>query len=70
MSSGFGMFLGLEAAKGNHHAEGLDTGGKQLHDTPRPTASRKPWAVFDTLARPWSAAGRGGSTGVAGLGLA
>lgn len=50
MSSGFGVFLGLDVGKGEHHAVGLDSTGKRLHDAPLPNGEAKLRALFDKLA--------------------
>ncbi|HET9137918.1 IS110 family transposase [Actinophytocola sp.] len=51
MRSGYGVFLGLDVGKGAHHAVGLDTSGKRLHDAPLPNTEPKLRAVFDKLAQ-------------------
>jgi len=50
MTSGFGVFLGLDVGKGEHHAVGLDPTGKRLHDGPLPNSEPKLRALFDKLA--------------------
>jgi transposase len=50
MSTEYGVFLGLDVGKGNHHAVGLDPTGKRLHDAPLPNSEPKLRAVFDKLA--------------------
>ncbi|WP_246245251.1 IS110 family transposase, partial [Amycolatopsis pithecellobii] len=50
MSSGFGVFLGLDVGKGEHHAVGLDPDGKRLHDGPLPNSEPKLRALLDKLA--------------------
>ncbi|MCF6429271.1 IS110 family transposase, partial [Amycolatopsis tucumanensis] len=50
MTSSYGVFLGLDVGKGNHHAVGLDPAGKRLHDGPLPNTEAKLRALFDTLA--------------------
>ncbi|MEV7045047.1 IS110 family transposase [Amycolatopsis sp. NPDC051061] len=50
MSSSFGVFLGLDVGKGEHHAVGLDPDGKRLHDGPLPNTEPKLRALFDKLA--------------------
>ncbi|SFK97631.1 Transposase IS116/IS110/IS902 family protein, partial [Amycolatopsis sacchari] len=50
MTSSYGVFLGLDVGKGNHHAVGLDPTGKRLHDGPLPNTEAKLRALFDTLA--------------------
>ncbi|WP_163504697.1 IS110 family transposase [Fodinicola acaciae] len=51
MNSEYGVFLGLDVGKGEHHAVGLDPAGKRLHDAPLPNSEPKLRAVFDKLAR-------------------
>ncbi|TKG58125.1 IS110 family RNA-guided transposase [Prauserella endophytica] len=50
MTNGYGVFLGLDVGKGNHHAVGLDPAGKRLHDGPLPNSEPKLRTLFDTLA--------------------
>ncbi len=50
MTSGYGVFLGLDVGKGEHHAVGLDPAGKRLHDRPLPNSEPKLRALFDKLA--------------------
>jgi hypothetical protein len=50
MDSGFGVFLGLDVGKGEHHAVGLDPAGKRLHDDALPHSEPKLRALFDKLA--------------------
>ena len=50
MSSGFGVFLGLDVGKGEHHAVGLDPAGKRLYDRSLPNSEPKLRALFDKLA--------------------
>lgn len=50
MNSGFGVFLGLDVGKSEHHAVGLDSAGKRLHDGPLPNNEPKLRALFDNLA--------------------
>jgi transposase len=50
MSTEYGVFLGLDVGKGNHHAVGLDPTGKRLHDAPLPNSEPKLRVVFDKLA--------------------
>ena len=50
MTSGFGVFLGLDVGKDAHHAVGLDPTGKRLHDAPLPNSEPKLRALFDKLA--------------------
>ena len=51
MSSGFGVFLGLDVGKGEHHAVALDPAGQRLHDGPLPNSEPKLRALFDKLAQ-------------------
>jgi transposase len=51
MSTEYGVFLGLDVGKGNHHAVGLDPTGKRLHDAPLPNNEPKLRAMFDKLAQ-------------------
>ncbi|HEU0086267.1 MAG TPA: IS110 family transposase, partial [Pseudonocardiaceae bacterium] len=50
MSSGYGVFLGLDVGKGEHHAVGLDPAGKRVHDAALPNSEPKLRAMFDKLA--------------------
>ncbi|MYW94332.1 IS110 family transposase [Amycolatopsis rubida] len=50
MTSSFGVFLGLDVGKGEHHAVALDPDGKRLHDGPLPNSEPKLRALFDKLA--------------------
>jgi len=50
MSSDFGVFLGLDVGKDNHHAVGLGADGNRLHDGPLPNTEPKLRALFDKLA--------------------
>ncbi|MEV0705682.1 IS110 family transposase [Saccharopolyspora sp. NPDC050389] len=50
MPSTYGVFLGLDVGKGEHHAVGLDVAGKRLHDGPLPNSEPKLRALFDKLA--------------------
>lgn len=50
MTSGFGVFLGLDVGKDAHHAVGLDPTGTRLHDAPLPNSEPTLRALFDTLA--------------------
>jgi transposase len=50
MTSSYGVFLGLDVGKGDHHAVGLDPAGKRLHDGPLPNSEAKLRALFDKLA--------------------
>lgn len=50
MNSKYSVFLGLDVGKGEHHAVGLDTAGKRLHDGPLPNSEPKMRAMFDKFA--------------------
>ncbi|WP_116104308.1 IS110 family transposase [Amycolatopsis thermalba] len=50
MTSSYGVFLGLDVGKGDHHAVALDATGKRLHDGPLPNTEPKLRALFDKLA--------------------
>jgi transposase len=50
MTSSFGVFLGLDVGKGEHHAVGLNPTGKRLHDGPLPNSEPRLRALFDKLA--------------------
>jgi transposase len=50
MSSGYGVFLGLDVGKGEHHAVGLDPAGKRVHDAALPNSEPKLRVMFDKLA--------------------
>jgi transposase len=47
----YGVFLGLDVGKGEHHAVGLAPDGKRLHDAPLPNTEARLRALFDKLAR-------------------
>jgi hypothetical protein len=51
MTSGYGVFLGLDVGKGEHHAVALNTVGKRLHDAALPNDEPKLRALFDKLIR-------------------
>ncbi|GLZ43482.1 IS110 family transposase [Actinokineospora sp. NBRC 105648] len=51
MTSGYGVFLGLDVGKGEHHAVGLDPTGRRLHDAPLPNSEPKLRALFDKLTK-------------------
>lgn len=51
MNHGYGVFLGLDVGKGEHHAVGLDPEGKRLHDKPLPNSEPKLREVFEKLTR-------------------
>lgn len=38
MSTEYGVFLGLDVGKSDHHAVGLAPDGKRLHDAPLPSS--------------------------------
>ena len=50
MDSTYGVFLGLDVGKGDHHAVGLDPAGRRLHDAPLPNSEPKLREVFGKLA--------------------
>lgn len=47
----YGVFLGLDVGKGEHHAVGLAPDGKRLHDAALPNTEARLRALFDRLAR-------------------
>ena len=47
----YGVFLGLDVGKGEHHAVGLAPDGKRLHDAPLPNTEARLRALFTKLAR-------------------
>jgi hypothetical protein len=51
VSAEYGVFLGLDVGKGDHHAVGLARDGKRLHDAPLPNTEARLRALFDKLAR-------------------
>jgi hypothetical protein len=51
MDNEYGVFLGLDVGKGEHHAIGLDPAGKQLHNAALPNSEPKLREVFTKLAR-------------------
>lgn len=51
MHGEYGVFLGLDVGKGEHHAVGLAPDGKRLHDAPLPNTEARLRALFDKLAR-------------------
>ena len=51
MSTEYGVFLGLDVGKSDHHAVGLAPDGKRLHDAPLPNTEVRLRALFDKLAR-------------------
>src|ERR687893_2574867 len=50
MDSTYGVFLGLDVGKGDHHAVGLDPAGRRRHDAPLPNSEPKLREVFGKLA--------------------
>src|SRR5918999_5431337 len=50
MDSTYGVFLGLDVGKGDHHAVGLDPAGRRRHDAPLPHSEPKLREVFGKLA--------------------
>ncbi|MFC0626072.1 IS110 family transposase [Kribbella deserti] len=46
----YGVFLGLDVGKSDHHAVGLDPTGRRLPDAPLPNSEPKLRAMFDKLA--------------------
>jgi transposase len=51
MNSSYGVFLGLDVGKSEHHAIGLDASGKRVHDAPLPNSEPALRAMFDKLAQ-------------------
>ena len=49
MSSGYGVFCGLDVGKGVHHAVALDPGGRRLHDGELPQDERRLRELFVAL---------------------
>lgn len=41
MHGDYGVFVGLDVGKGDHHAVGLAPDGKRLHDAPLPNTEAK-----------------------------
>ncbi|WP_439847983.1 IS110 family transposase [Nocardia nova] len=50
MAQAYAVFCGVDVGKGEHHAVGLDTGGKRLFDKALPNDEARLRAVFDRLA--------------------
>jgi len=48
---GYGVYLGLDVGKGEHHAVGLAPDGKRLHDAALPNTEARLRELFDKLAR-------------------
>ncbi len=51
MHGSYGIFLGLDVGKGDHHAVGLAPDGRRLHDAPLPNTEARLRQLFDKLAR-------------------
>jgi transposase len=51
VSAEYGVFLGLDVGKSDHHAVGLAPDGKRLHDAPLPNTEAKLRSLFDKLGR-------------------
>lgn len=51
MTNSYGVFLGLDVGKGEHHAVGLAPSGDRLHDATLPNSEPKLREVFDRLSR-------------------
>jgi transposase len=47
----YGVFLGLDVGKQDHHAVGLNRDGKRLHDAPLPNTEASLRKLFDKLGR-------------------
>jgi transposase len=47
----YGVFLGLDVGKSDHHAVGLAPDGRRLHDAPLANSEAKLRALFDKLSR-------------------
>jgi hypothetical protein len=47
----YGVFLGLDVGKSDHHAVGVAPDGKRPHDAPLPNTEARLPALFDKLAR-------------------
>ena len=50
MNTEYGVVLGLDVGKGNHHAVGLDPAGTRLYDGPLPNSEPALRALFTKLA--------------------
>nr|WP_305780337.1 IS110 family transposase [Nocardia nova] len=50
VAQAYAVFCGVDVGKGEHHAVGLDTGGKRLFDKALPNDEARLRAVFDRLA--------------------
>ncbi|MEV4479092.1 transposase [Micromonospora coxensis] len=51
VNDGYGVYLGLDDGKGDHHAVGLAPDGRRLHDAPLPNTEVRLRQLFDKLAR-------------------
>lgn len=51
MHNEYGVFLGPDVGKQDHHAVALDPAGKRLHDAPLPNTEAGLRKLFDKLAR-------------------
>jgi len=51
VSAEYGVFLGLDVGKSDHHAVALAPDGKRLYDAPLPNTEVRLRALFDKLAR-------------------
>ncbi|MCY9555652.1 IS110 family transposase, partial [Paenibacillus apiarius] len=51
MHDGYGVYLGLDVGKGDHHAVGLAPDGKRLHDAALPNTEVRLRQLFGKLAR-------------------
>lgn len=51
MNDEYGVYLGLDVGKGDHHAVGLAPDGKRLHDAALPNTEARLRQLFDKLAR-------------------
>lgn len=51
MNDGYGVYLGLDVGKGDHHAVGLSPDGRRLHDAALPNTEARLRQLFDKLAR-------------------
>ncbi len=50
LTQAYAVYCGVDVGKGEHHAVGLDSAGKRLHDRALPNDEAKLRAVFDRLA--------------------
>lgn len=51
MTVPYGVFLGLDVGKSDHHAVALAPDGRRLHDAPLPNTEKRLRVLFDKLAR-------------------